>query len=74
MPRCTSRDARLLFRATTSALIASVTPLHPPDDSAVDATRQRDRALSNSVAPPSEATVAVEAAVCLLRLLDPGLQ
>jgi hypothetical protein len=33
-----------------------------------------DRVLSNSVAPPSEATVAVEAAARLLRLLDPGLQ
>jgi hypothetical protein len=39
-----------------------------------DRALARDRALNNSVAPLSEATVAVEAAVRLLRLLDPGLQ
>jgi hypothetical protein len=34
----------------------------------------RDPALSNSVAPPGEATVPVEAPTRLLRLLDPGVQ
>jgi hypothetical protein len=40
-----------------------MTPLDPPGDSAVDVVGQShrgDRPLSNSVAPPSEATVAVE--------------
>jgi hypothetical protein len=40
----------------------------------VGSVTARDRALSNSVGAPSEATVAVEAAARLLRLLDPGLQ
>jgi hypothetical protein len=59
----------LLHRATTSVLIASVTPLDPPGVSEVDATipTARDRALSQSVAPTGQAAVAVETADRLLK-------
>jgi hypothetical protein len=56
-------------RATTSVLIATVTPLDPPGVSKVDACWQPDRvrpASSQSAAPPGQATVAVETAARLL--------
>src|SRR5207248_11557297 len=64
-------SSRVLLRATTSDLIASVRPLDPPDVSAVDGNGQRlacDRALSDCVVPHGQATVAVETAGRLLRL------
>jgi hypothetical protein len=54
-----------------------VTALHPPADSEVDATGRaatQGRALSDSVAPPDQATVAVQAAVRLLRPASSGRQ
>jgi hypothetical protein len=56
------RETAPALRATTSGPIAA-RHLHPPGDSAVDDVVQADRGdrpLSSSVAPPSEATVAIE--------------
>jgi hypothetical protein len=59
-------------RAITTVLIASVTLLHPHSglkSTPPGGAPARDRTLSTASLRPSEATVAVEAAVRLLRLL-----
>ena len=64
------------FAATSSGVIAIATLVHALGNSAMDAVGRptaSDRALRNSGAPPTEATVDRRTAVRVLGPMDPGL-